>query len=156
MAAHDLVDLCLGGLLLAVIYFDLRFMLLPNMLAALFVVVFALGVSWTLPWDILTWRVAIAVGFLVLGIAVYAAGVVGGGDVKVLSALMLFIPQSDLLGFFMALCLCTVAGILGLLGLRRALRGRGVTWRGLQDNGRYPFGISIGLAGLLMRFSDYV
>ena len=144
--------LLLALLLVTVIYYDLRYMLLPNLLAGAFVLLFAVAVAWTLPMDVLAWRIGVGLAVLMIGIAANAAGLLGGGDVKVLSALMLFVPYDTLLGFILALCLCTIAGIAGLLLLRRVLRGRAVTWRGLQNNGRYPFGISIGLAGLMMLF----
>lgn len=149
MPITALTPILLALLLVTVIYYDLRFMILPNLLAGAFVVLFAVAVAWTLPIDVLAWRIGVGVAVLAIGIAANAGGLLGGGDVKVLSALLLFVPYEQLLGFILALCLCTIAGIAGLLLLRRAVKGRQVTWRGLQNNGRYPFGISIGLAGLM-------
>jgi len=53
----------LAVLLIAVILFDLRRMILPNWLALSFVLLFAVGVAWTLPFSDLVWRVGIAVTF---------------------------------------------------------------------------------------------
>lgn len=150
MTTTGLADLLLMVLLLAVIFYDLRFMILPNRLAGLFVLLFITAVAWTLAVDELAWRIGLALGLLTLGIMANAVRLVGGGDVKVLSALILFVPHEDLLGFFLALCLGTVAGIAGLMALRLALKDRQVTWKGLQNTGSYPFGISIGIAGLTL------
>ncbi|MGV8951354.1 MAG: prepilin peptidase [Cypionkella sp.] len=149
MAASDLARGMLVPLLLAVIYYDLRYMLLPNWLAALFVVLFAVTLAWVLPGDVLAWRLGVALGVLLLGMAANAAGLLGGGDVKVLAALVLFVPYHGLLAFSFVFCVSMIAGIVVLVALRAALRGRAVSWRGLQENGRYPVGISIGLAGLI-------
>ncbi len=151
-ATTVLADWLLVPLLLAVIFYDLRFMLLPNRLAALFVVLFLATVPWSIPLDVVAWRIGVGLLVLVIGMGANAAGLLGGGDVKVLAALILFIPYQKLLPFAFILCICMIIGIVLLLALRRALRGDDVSWRGLQENGRYPMGISIGLAGLFMVF----
>ena len=140
----------LVAMLISVILFDLRYMRLPNTLAMLFVVVFVLTVSWSLPIAELATRVGIAVIVLVIGIAANAAKLLGGGDVKILSALMLFVPRGELLAFAFILCISMIIGIAALLALRRAMRAHSTVWRGLQTSGRYPMGISIGVAGLIL------
>ena len=137
----------LAALLVAVIYFDLRIMRLPNLLSLLMLALFVAGVAWTLPWGALAWRVVIAGLVLVAGMAANAAGWLGGGDVKVLSALLLFIPVGALLPFAFVFCLAMIGGILLVLALRRA--GGLPGWVGLQPSGRYPMGVSIGAAGLI-------
>ena len=143
------INLLLVPLLLAVILYDLRFMKLPNRLAILFVILFLATAPVSMPLDVMGWRIGIAIALLLVGMAANAAGLLGGGDVKILSAFALFIPRQDLLSFTYILCLCMIVGIIGLLLLRRVLDGRGNTWRGLQKSGRYPMGISIGAAGLI-------
>jgi prepilin peptidase CpaA len=140
------------GLLIAVVLYDLRYMRLPNALALAFVVVFALSVSWTLPMDDLAWRICIALAVLFVGVAANAAKLLGGGDVKILAAFMLFVPHDDILNFVFIFCVCMFVGIVALLILRRLLRARPTAWRGLDESGRYPMGISIGMAGLIVVF----
>lgn len=140
------------ALLVAVIIYDLRFMRLPNLLVLLFVLVFALTVAWTLPLNDLAWRVGVALAILLVGAAANVAKLLGGGDVKTLAALILFVPRESLLSFAFLFCICMIVGIMGLLALRRVLRTKNPIWRGLQENGRYPMGISIGMAGLIMVF----
>lgn len=91
----------------------------------------------------------IGLAVLVVGIAANAARLLGGGDVKVLAALVLFFPPDDLLRFAFVFCLCMIVGILLLLPIRRALRSASPSWRGLQENRKYPMGVSIGMAGLI-------
>lgn len=142
----------LGVLLAAVIYFDLRFMRLPNVLSLAFVLVFAATVAWTLPMEELLWRLGIGLAVLVVGIAANALRLLGGGDVKVLAALVLFFPRAELLSFTYIFCISMIVGIVLLLAIRRALRRYDPAWRGLREGGKYPMGISIGLAGLISIF----
>lgn len=138
----------LAALLCAVIVCDVRWMRLPNGLAMLFLIVFAATVAWNLSLDVLGWRIGVALLILLGGMAANAARLIGG-DVKILAVLVLFIPSGELLSFAYTLCLSMIASILGLLVLRRILAQPESQWRGLRVGERFPFGISIGLAGLV-------
>ena len=140
------------ALLVAVIICDLRLMRLPNLLVLLFVMVFATTVAWTLPLSELVWRVGVALAVLLVGAAANAAKLMGGGDAKIIAALVLFFPRESLLYFAFVFCICMIVGIVGLLVLRRFLRTKNPTWRGLKDGERYPMGLSIGIAGLITVF----
>lgn len=140
----------LAALLVAVIILDLKDMRLPNWLALAFVALFALSTAWTIPLPDIAWRSGAALIVLLLGLAANAARLLGGGDVKILAALMLFIPTQALLSFMFVLCMCMLVGIIAVLALRRMLRSVQTGWRGLNENGRYPMGLSIGMAGLIL------
>lgn len=137
----------LAPLLVAVILYDLRFMRLPDTLAILFVLVFlasllnAASLNGALP------RFGVGACIYGLGIAANRAGLVGGGDVKVLAALVLNITLNGLLLFSALLCGMLFLGILGL-GLLRSVVEKPTNWRALNERERYPVGLSIGLAGL--------
>lgn len=135
-------------LLIAVILYDLRFMRLPNALALLFVLVFVAGLPMVPSLEAVGWQVLAALLVFCAGLAANAAGVLGGGDVKILAALVLNIPVGGLLMFVFVFCVCLFFGILGLQLVRRALSG-GTGWRALNEQERYPVGLSIGLAGLI-------
>lgn len=141
-------------LLVAVILYDLRFMRLPNVLSLLFLVVF-LGTLPGLmtspdPWGALAWPVGTAAVVLVTGMLANALGLMGGGDVKILAALMLFIPTDQLVTFVTLLCFCMVIGIFGMMALRSLRAGRPSRWKSLTETKRYPMGLSIGAAALLL------
>lgn len=142
-------ELLIAALLITVILFDVRVMRLPNWLALAFVAVFIGLISWTLPFDTTLWRVAVAGVVLIIGIALNAARLVGGGDVKVLAALLLLIPTPQLLNFAFLFFICLFVGILALLLLRKIWPNAQTSWRGLRAGERYPMGISIGVAGLV-------
>jgi prepilin peptidase CpaA len=125
----------LAALMAGVIWYDLKFMRLPNLLVLMLVVVFAATVAWTLPLAVLGVRVGVGLAVLVLGAMANAAKLLEGGDVKVLAALVLFFPSEQLLAFAFTLCICMIVGIVALVMLRHILRGKGATWRGLQEGG---------------------
>ncbi|MBF9043540.1 hypothetical protein HKCCE4037_09385 [Rhodobacterales bacterium HKCCE4037] len=135
-------------LLGAVIYFDLRLMRLPNLLSWLFVLVFLVSLPWAADWRDAGFQVLAAAIVFAIGLAANAAKLVGGGDVKVLAALVLNIPTGALLLFFGLLCGALFFGILVLELVRRRVSPP-TGWRALDEKkGRFPVGLSIGLAGL--------
>ncbi len=135
-------------LLAAVILYDLRLMRIPNGLVLLFLAV-AVGIlPFALPLDALLWRVAIALGVLAIGLALFATGLMGGGDVKILSVLMLLIPPSALPAFGVLLSIGVLVGIIGLSVARALAKGKPTRWRALWDRKRFPLGLGIGMAGL--------
>lgn len=140
----------LAALLVAVILFDLRQMRLPNWLSLSFVALFVIAVAWVLPMSEMIWRVGVAGAVLLIGMAANAARLLGGGDVKVFAALVLFVPTGAVLSFILLFCICLFVGILALLAVRHLLRGGQTGWIGLNVGERYPMGVSIGAAGLIM------
>lgn len=139
--------LMLAPLLCAVAYFDLRYMRIPNALCLISLGLFALACLVAPPTD-LTARLVAAAAVFALGFAGFAFGLIGGGDVKMLACLMLFIPAAGVVGFAQIFALALAVGIAGLLALRAIPRLRAANWAGLSDQHGYPMGISISLAGL--------
>ncbi|MEL6959727.1 MAG: prepilin peptidase [Pseudomonadota bacterium] len=140
----------LAPLLAATVLYDLRFMRLPNVLALCFVAVFLGSAIGAAEWTDLLWPVSVALLVLLGGMAANAAGFVGGGDVKVTAALLLSVPTDQLLSFAFLLCCTTFGGIVCLLLLRRAIGRPDSAWKALRPGERYPLGVSIGSAGLIL------
>jgi len=146
----------IAPLLVAVAWGDLRHMRIPNPLVLAVVAVFALMALIDPPADLLG-RVAVALAVLALGFAAFCLRLFGGGDVKMLAALMLFVPVSTLLLFSWVFVAAMLAGIALILGLRQSgrvtARAAAAGWKTFsgQSNrlNRFPMGISIALAGLL-------
>ncbi len=145
----DLIPLVLlSPILFAVAYFDLRYMRIPNALVLMAIALF-LAMAPFLAWPELGLRFLAAVTTLVIGFALFAMGLFGGGDAKMMAALMLFVPSQTLVLFGYGFSFAMIAGI-GLILLLRAipvLTGSG--WVSLQQRGTFPMGISIAMAGLL-------
>jgi len=134
---------------------DLRTMHIANGLsvaiAGLFVVWAAIGlVSGQMAMSDLAWAIACGVGVFAVGAAAFSAGVLGGGDVKLLAAVSLFAGPARLLDFLVITAL--VGGLLGFAILAGAPIGRAVaagngTLRGRLRAG-LPYGPAIAAGGL--------
>lgn len=139
----------LGLLLVVTILWDLRQMRIPNRLVLLFVLLFAAAVAPFLTVSELALRLAVALLVLAVFVAAFAAGLIGGGDVKLLAALVLFVPPGTytLFAFVLSLSLLICTGL--LLVSRRVLPAAGHGWQFLQERRRLPMGPAFGAAGLL-------
>lgn len=135
-----------GPLAALAMAWDLRRMRIPNRLnAALLLGFLPVGFASLPPEDAL-WRLAAALVVLVLGLAVFVAGKMGGGDVKMLAAAAPWVAPSRAGEALMLLSLALIAGLALVLAIRR-LTPRDTPWRGLRRAARrYPMGLSIGAA----------
>ncbi|WP_370399727.1 A24 family peptidase [Sulfitobacter sp. JB4-11] len=136
-------------LLLAVILYDLRFMRIPNALVVLFGAVALASVPFQIGLEELLWRLGIAAVVFCGGLILYARRMMGAGDVKLLSTLMLLIPVEGVQAFSMMLSLSILVGVGTWMLVRQIRAGRPTRWRSLQKQGRFPLGLSIGSAGLV-------
>ncbi|MDG4647341.1 prepilin peptidase [Roseibacterium sp. SDUM158017] len=139
--------LLLAPALVAVAYCDLRYMKIPNALVmgalALFVVTAPM-----LGWSELGARVAAGASVLAVGFVLFAMRLFGGGDVKMMAALMLFVPSQTYTLFGLGFSAAMMAGIGIVLALRTVPALAGSSWVGLQQRGTFPMGISIAMTGL--------
>ena len=140
----------LAPLLLATIWFDLRFLRIPNVLVGAVVMMAIVLAPFLLTWPDMAARLVVAGVVFVAGFAGFLCRLIGGGDVKLLAALMLFVPPSQLTVF----CLLFSAALLIGIGVVQAMRAYahkpGSAWGVLREKRRYPMGLSIGLAGLAL------
>lgn len=134
--------------LLAVGYFDLRYMRIPNGLALLSLALFAACAPF-LPADELQLRLTVALCVLVAGFLAFAFNLFGGGDAKMLACLALFIPATTYPAFLQLFAVALAFGMLAVLAIRRIPAARRSSWRGLAEMRGFPMGVSIALAGIL-------
>ena len=139
--------LLLAPVLLAVAYFDLRFMRIPNFLTFITLGIFVLVVIVSPPTDLVA-RFAIAGLVFILGCVGFAFRLIGGGDVKILSALMLVVPANGLVIFANVFSVSLIAGIVLVLTLRRFPVVSKSGWKTFGGSTKYPMGLSIAMAGL--------
>ncbi|HDR1345803.1 TPA: prepilin peptidase [Pasteurella multocida] len=80
--------------------------------------------------------------FLFLGFLLFTLGIIGAGDIKLITVLMLSIPTEQLISFFfLTSCSGLLLIIIGWLFFRESIKKRGL-----------PYGIAISL-GFLMNWS---
>ena len=137
----------LAAVLAAVIFFDLRQMRIPNALSLILLALFAVSlVLGGMPADI--WlRLAAAATVFVLGFIGFALRMIGGGDVKILTALTLFIPFSNLPAMMLSFSGAMILATLAVLIARRLRSGDDSGWAFLQTK-KMPMGLPIGATGL--------
>jgi len=122
---------------------DVRRYMIPNWLVAGVVATFAtnLFAEPLNPSDIAL-HLAAGVIILILGFFLFAKGLFGGGDAKLLAAMALWTGFSDLPRF---LAVTTIAG--AVLAIAVLLQRR-MTSSGAQIDHRLPYGVAIAVGGL--------
>lgn len=137
----------LSPLLMAVVWSDMRYMRIPNWFS-LSTVGFFLIIAIVFPPSDLWLRLLVAGSVFGIGFAGFCFNLWGGGDVKFLSALMLFIPVTTLSVFGYVFSAALLLGIVLILGLRRVPALAGQHWKAISGSTKFPMGLSIGMAGL--------
>lgn len=141
----------LAPVLIWVAVSDLREMRIPNL-----VVVIALGcfVLWMplLGWGEVGLRVLAAAVTFAIGYVLFALRAFGGGDVKFLSALMLFVPSAAVAQFLLLLSGALVLGSVISLTLQSAPVAARLGWKSVQARGKLPMGISLAMSGLALPY----
>ncbi|MCV2867994.1 prepilin peptidase [Defluviimonas sp. WL0002] len=132
-------------------WFDLRFLRIPNVLSLIVVATFVLF-SLAFPPHDLFWRLLVAAIVLAIGLVGFHFRAFGGGDVKLLSALMLLIPVSTLGTFAHVFSLSMFVGIAAVLTMKRIPIFAQTGWASMRPGRQFPMGVSIGLAGLAHPF----
>ncbi len=140
--------LLLSPVMAAVAYFDLRYMRIPNKLVVIAVLLFLVTAP-LVAWPEVGIRLAMALTVLAIGFGLFAMGLFGGGDAKMMAALMLFVPSQTYTLFGYGFSLAMLAGIGLILLLRCVPVFSGSSWVSMQQKGTFPMGISIAMAGLL-------
>ncbi|MCV2865628.1 prepilin peptidase [Albidovulum sediminicola] len=128
-------------------WFDLRFLRIPNVLSLILLAAFVLFALAFPPADLL-WRLLVAGAVFAAGMVGFHFRLFGGGDVKLLSALMLLIPVWSLGLFAHVFSLSMFAGIAAVFTMKRIPVFAGTGWASMRPGRQFPMGVSIGLAGL--------
>lgn len=129
-------------------YTDLTKMKIPNKLSLIGIILFAVCMPF-LPLEETGLRILTAAIVFAVMFALFAIGLFGGGDVKLLSVLMLFIPSNSLFAFAYIFSVSMLFGIAIVLLLQTFPRLVPSHWLSAQRKGHFPMGISIALAGVL-------
>lgn len=150
MTLTMMFGLALAGLLLAIIWFDLRYLRIPNILVMLLVALFVLRALLQPAMAVFWPHLGLALGVFGLTFVLFTLRMMGGGDTKILPALALFVPlgflPQTLLIFAAALIICT----LFVMALRRLVKPSAATqWRFMASH-KMPMGLPIGLSGLVV------
>ena len=132
----------LAALLLACCWFDWRSRTIPNGLNAA-IALLAIPFWWAAGlalWPDIALQIGLAVAVFAIFALAFAIGAMGGGDVKLLGALALWLPWQALLAMLFVM---SVAGGVLTLGFLVAVR-----IAGRKDRPEIPYGLAIAFGGL--------
>ena len=124
---------------------DLRHMTIPNRVnIALFIVFVVLGI-FIFPLPEYGWRLLQAVIMLAIGIFITNAGLMGGGDSKLLAASAPFVATGHLSEFILALAFMSLFAVIAHRGLGMIPRFKSNVseWVSWNSKGNFPFGVPI-------------
>lgn len=152
-----LPDLILGAGLITIlclaIYHDLRSLRLPDGLSLALLALFPLQMLHLGGWHPILMQIALAATVFAVLLTGFAFRLLGGGDVKLLSALALFVPIPLLAHTFLAFSAALVLAIALVLTARALWRGTNSRWQFLTTR-KLPMGLAIGMAGLFVSFAQ--
>lgn len=151
---QTLILLCAGAVLLLLAYRDLSQRRLPNVWTGVYVALF-LVYAWIsgMGWTQVGWHAAIGLIAIALMVVLFVLGVMGGGDVKLWGALMLWVgPQGAVTALVIATLCGSLVGVFGWIAQRilkrnRTPRGAGLL-RMLSVSRGVPYGVGLAIAGL--------
>lgn len=146
--AHVLVA-ALGCLLLVAVFTDLRSRTIEhwtNGAIALLAPAYWWAAGYAL-WPDVAIQIGLALGVFALFAAIYATGAMGGGDVKLLGALALWLPIIPLLN--MLFIMAIAGGVITLIALIIH------KIRKIKDKIEVPYGVAIAIGGLWVMSEHY-
>lgn len=92
---------------------------------------------------------AAGVGFAIC-FALFALRVIGGGDAKMLPAVLLFIPPGELVLFLRIFAVALAVVSLGALVVQRSPAFRRIGWSSIREQRQVPVGVAIAASVLLL------
>jgi prepilin peptidase CpaA len=108
------------ALLVAAAVSDITRYRIPNAIVYAIVAAFAVGAAFNFAWPAIVWPVLAGVAMFLLGAGLFALGLFGGGDVKLIAAMALWTGFADLPRFL--LIMGAAGGLLGLVLLIKRKR----------------------------------
>jgi len=144
----------LSIVLVLVIYNDLRRMRIPNTLSVILLAIFPFFALDFESWNSVFLQIGFSALIFVLGFVAFALRAMGGGDVKVLAALALFVPLGHLPLVMVTFSVCLFLGVAFVLCSRKLVNNPERKWAFLSTK-RFPLGLPIGLCGLVIVQSSF-
>jgi prepilin peptidase CpaA len=124
---------------------DLRHMTIPNRVnMALFIVFVVLGI-FIFPLSEYGTRLLHALVMLLIGIFLSSAGIMGGGDSKMLAAGAPFVATGHMTEFFLVMAFMSLSAVVAHrgLGIIPPFKARVSEWVSWNTKGNFPFGVPI-------------
>ncbi|MEM9061295.1 MAG: prepilin peptidase [Pseudomonadota bacterium] len=96
-------------LMLLAAWSDLKYLQIPNTLVLIVFAVFLVTGFWGLPTETFLWRLLYGVCALAIGFGLFSLGVMGGGDAKMIAAVVPFIVPEEVGAVLLIYAVCALA-----------------------------------------------
>lgn len=146
MDAETLLLLALVPVIAASAISDLRHLRIPNTHVLFAFGVFVLVAPFALTSGQMTPRLLAAAITFLIGFALFVPGLIGGGDVKMMPVVMLFVPAADTLLFLQIFAVALGAVSLGALAFQRVALLRRLGWESAVAPRHVPVGLAMALS----------
>ena len=150
MGATLIIPALLALLLIVAAVCDLRWRIIPNRLNA--VIALAAPCGWWASglalWPDVAMQVGVATGIFAAFVALFAVGGIGGGDVKMIGALALWIDYRLITSLLLVMAI--IGGIIAAAMLIQR------KWTGAKDIAEVPYGVAIAIAGIWALHQQYI
>jgi prepilin peptidase CpaA len=148
MATELVPMVLLWPILVMVAYCDFRYMRIPNSMVLISITLFIVSAPFLSGSEVM-YRVVTAAIVLCVGFFLFALRLFGGGDVKMLAALLLFVPSATLSVYALGFSASMIVGIVFIVALRASQHWRKSRAVSMRATGKFPMGVSIALSGFL-------
>ena len=135
-------------LLAAMVWNDRKNLRISNKLVLIMLAAFFFSAPVFLSFHETAYRALFGVGVFVVGFLGFTLRLWGGGDVKAIAALTLFVPSYFLLLFFYFFTLSMAVGMLFVITSRSIIGFPECRWLALRPKASYPMGVSIAMLSL--------
>lgn len=142
--------LLLVPVLLASAVSDLRVLKIPNTHVLVALGIFILAAPFVLTWPELFPRLVAAGITFAIGFAFFALRLFGGGDVKMMPVVMLYIPAPDMVLYLRLFAAALLAVTLLAMVLQRAPLFRNLGWESARKHRHVPVGVAMAASVLLL------
>jgi prepilin peptidase CpaA len=140
----------LGVLLLVAAIWDLRHRIIPNRLNLIIALTAPIAWWWggLALWPDIAWQIGAALAIFMGFAALFYIGGIGGGDVKMIGALALWIDVRLLMSLLLVMAI--IGGIIAAFMLIRNKFGKA------EQNPEVPYGVAIAIAGFWALHQQYI
>lgn len=129
---------------------DLRHLRIPNTHVLIALGLFVLAAPFAIGWTDLAPRLLAAAITFAIGFALFALGMIGGGDAKMMPVVMLFIPAPDVIQFLQVFAIALGLVSLGALVVQRVPVFRRLGWESVQAHRHVPVGVAMAASVILL------
>lgn len=150
MQPHLLLLLALVPIIASSAVTDLRHLRIPNSHVVLALILFVVSAPFVLTWPDLSHRLLAAAITFVIGFALFSLRLFGGGDVKMMPVVLLYIPPPDLILFLRLFAAALLVVTLAALIVQNAPIFKRLGWESVRAHRHVPVGAAMAISVIFL------